>query len=88
MDNQTPAEQAATAALDELYGLGYNYHDRFADKVKAVGLNDVTAVSRARLTRCVVTVSTPAPDAVKVNLEREEGHEVLELSVSLPGKAG
>jgi cell division topological specificity factor len=28
------------------------------------------------------------PDAVKVNLEREEGHEVLELSVSLPGKAG
>jgi cell division topological specificity factor len=27
------------------------------------------------------------PDAVKVHLEREEGHEVLELSVSLPGKA-
>lgn len=26
------------------------------------------------------------PDAVKVNVEREEGHEVLELSVSLPGK--
>ena len=28
------------------------------------------------------------PDAVKVHVEREEGHEVLELSVSLPGKAG
>lgn len=27
------------------------------------------------------------PDAVKVNVEREEGNEVLELSVSLPGKA-
>jgi len=27
------------------------------------------------------------PDAVKVHVEREEGHEVLELSVSLPGKA-
>jgi cell division topological specificity factor len=29
-----------------------------------------------------------APDAVKVKVEREEGHDVLELSVSLPGKAG
>lgn len=28
------------------------------------------------------------PDAVKVNVERDEGQEVLELSVSLPGKAG
>jgi len=27
------------------------------------------------------------PDAVKVHVEREEGQEVLELSVSLPGKA-
>ncbi len=24
------------------------------------------------------------PDAIQVNLEREEGHEVLELSVALP----
>jgi cell division topological specificity factor len=29
-----------------------------------------------------------APDDVKVRVEREEGHDVLELSVSLPGKAG
>lgn len=29
-----------------------------------------------------------SPDAVKVNVEREAGHDVLELSVSLPGKAG
>ncbi len=26
------------------------------------------------------------PDAIQVNLEREEGHDVLELSVALPGK--
>jgi len=25
------------------------------------------------------------PEAVQVNLEREDGHEVLELSVALPG---
>ena len=28
------------------------------------------------------------PDAVQVVVEREDGHEVLELSVSLPEKAG
>jgi cell division topological specificity factor len=28
------------------------------------------------------------PDAVKVNVEREDGREVLELSVSLPGNTG
>lgn len=28
------------------------------------------------------------PDAVKVHVGREEGHDVLELSVSLPGKGG
>jgi cell division topological specificity factor len=29
-----------------------------------------------------------APDDVKVHVEREAGHDVLELSVSLPGRAG
>jgi cell division topological specificity factor len=27
------------------------------------------------------------PDAIQINLEKEEGHEVLELSVALPEKA-
>jgi cell division topological specificity factor len=26
------------------------------------------------------------PDAIQINLEREDGHEVLELSVALPDK--
>jgi zinc protease len=66
MENQTPAEQAATAALNELFGLGYDYHDRFADKIKAVDLPAVREVARRRLSRCVVTVSTPAPELVTV----------------------
>jgi zinc protease len=66
MDHQTPAEQAKTAGLDELYGLGYNYHDRFADSVKAVQLDAVRNVAQSRLRRCVVTVSTPAPQLVTV----------------------
>jgi zinc protease len=65
MDNETPAEQATTAALDELYGLGYAYHDQFVPKINAVKLDDVRETSKARLSRCVVTVSTPAPELVQ-----------------------
>jgi zinc protease len=72
MDNQTPDEQATTAALDELMGLGYDYHDRFADKIKNVDLSTVRDVARSRLVRCVVTVSTPAPDLVTVKAGRRE----------------
>ena len=53
-----------TAAVDELYGLGYNYHDRFADNIKAVQLSAVRDAARRRLASCVVTVSTPAPELV------------------------
>lgn len=66
MENQTAGEQATTAALDELFGLGYDYHDRFADRIKAVELPAVRQAARQRLNRCVVTVSTPAPELVTV----------------------
>jgi zinc protease len=66
MDNQTPAEQAARAAIDELSGLGYDYHAKFADRIKAVDLSAVRDAGRARLGRCVVTVSTPMPELVGV----------------------
>ncbi len=66
MDNQTPAEQAATAATDELYGLGHDYHAKFAGNIKAVDLSAVRQAARERLTRCVVTVSTPMPELVTV----------------------
>ncbi|MGB7161378.1 MAG: pitrilysin family protein [Tepidisphaeraceae bacterium] len=61
MDNETPAEQATTAALDELYGLGYDYHDAFDDRINAVQLDQVRGVAKQRMVKCVVTVSTPAP---------------------------
>jgi predicted Zn-dependent peptidase len=66
MDNETPAEQATTAALDELYGLGYDYHDQFGERVNAVTIGDVRNVARSRLGKAFVTISTPAPEAVKV----------------------
>jgi len=66
LDRETPAQQASIAALDELYGLGYDYHDHFNERIEAVKLDQVRAVAAKRLSKCVVTVSTPAPELVKV----------------------
>jgi cell division topological specificity factor len=52
------------------------------------GAPDYLPLLRRELLEVIRKYVNVEPDAVKVNLEREEGHEVLELSVSLPGKAG
>ncbi len=72
MDNETAAEQATTAALDELYGLGYNFHAQFADNINAVTLSDVRAAGKYLLSKCVITVSTPHPELVKAQVGRRE----------------
>jgi predicted Zn-dependent peptidase len=72
MDQQTPAEQAAAAATDELYGLGYDHHTKFAERVRGVTLPSVRDAARSRLAECVVTVSTPAPDLVAAKPGRRE----------------
>jgi len=66
MDNETPAAQAETAALDELFGLGYDYHGQFADRIRSVTLPQVQALARTRLNSCVVTICTPEPGLVNV----------------------
>jgi zinc protease len=64
MDNETAAQQATTAALDELFGLGYDYHQHFAERINAVTLDQVRQAAKSMLRECVVTVSTPRPDLV------------------------
>jgi zinc protease len=66
MENETPAAQATMAALDEIVGLGYAYHEQFADRVRQVTLQQVQELARERLTDCVVTISTPRPELVKI----------------------
>jgi zinc protease len=66
IDNQTPDAQATTSALDELFGLGYNFHDGFAGRINGVSLDQVRQVSQSLLTHCTVTVSTPLPEAVEI----------------------
>lgn len=66
MEQETPGAQAQQAALDELMGLGYDWHRQFAGKIRAVSLDDVRRTARQRLRQCVVTVSTPAPEKVNI----------------------
>jgi zinc protease len=66
MENETPAAQAQMAAVDEVLGLGYDYHTQFADQVRAVTLGQVQDVARRRLRQCIVTISTPQPQLVSV----------------------
>jgi zinc protease len=66
LQKETASDQAMQAALDELYGLGYDRHERFAERIEAVELEQVRQAVRGRLVRAVVTVSTPQPEAVQV----------------------
>ncbi len=45
-ENTTIADQAQQAAVDELYGLGYDYHKTFDARIKAVTLQDAVDVAR------------------------------------------
>jgi predicted Zn-dependent peptidase len=66
LQDETASDQAQQAATDELLGLGYDYHAGFADRIKSVKIDQIADVARRRLRDCVVTISTPNPDAVKV----------------------
>ncbi len=68
MESQTSSERAMQAALDELYGLGYDYRERFRERVAKVTLDDVRQIARKYLTIPTVAVVTPAPEKVELGI--------------------
>ena len=46
--------------------MGYQYHQGFAERIDAVTLPQVQELARERLSRCVVTICTPAPQTVEI----------------------
>jgi zinc protease len=58
-ENTTIAEQARQAALDELYGLGYDYDQTFDTRIEAVTLEDVVGVARKYLNNYLLVTSSP-----------------------------
>ena len=66
LGKQTNADAAATAALDELYGFGYEWSESQADRIMAVTLADVQRVANKYLSGpATVTVITSEPGALE-----------------------
>lgn len=59
-ENTTIAAQAQQAALDELYGLGYDHDKKFAERISAVTRDDVVRIARKCLGNRVLVTSSPA----------------------------
>jgi zinc protease len=66
LDRQTNGERAAMAALDELYGLGYDFSDRLPELMDAIQMADVRDVAKRFLITPLIVVVTPEPQAVRV----------------------
>jgi predicted Zn-dependent peptidase len=63
LGNQSMSALAMQAALDELYGFGYDHQARLAEKYNAVTPDDVLRVAKKYLSGgYVATVATPDPD--------------------------
>jgi zinc protease len=58
---QTNASQATDAAIAELYGLGYDYTEDYAEKIAAVTSEDVRGVAQKYLKNPVTVVRRPQP---------------------------
>lgn len=69
MQNQTNADRAMQAGLNELYGLGHAFDEELLEMVEAVTLEDVRDIARKYLTNPVITVVTPAPEVVDIGVE-------------------
>ena len=78
---QTLAGVAAQITLDELYGLGYDFSDRYETQVKGISPQDLQQVARELLRpeRCVVVVGVPSRG--QILSPREESSERVPLSV-------
>jgi len=61
-ENTTIGEQAQQAALDELYGLGYDHDKGFDARIEAVTLDDVVRAARKHFNNYVLVTSSPNPE--------------------------
>jgi len=61
LDEQTNAQRAAAAALDELYGLGLDFRQREAEQLAHVTKVDVQRVANRYLHHPTIVITTPTP---------------------------
>ena len=66
INRQTNSDRAAAAALDELYGLGYEHSQTLSQRINRVSLDDVKRVGKKYLSaHHLICVTTPKPELIK-----------------------
>jgi zinc protease len=75
LENQTSASQAMSAAINELYGLGYDFDEKQLERIQRVTIDDMKRAARRYFSSYVLTVTardehiadgvTPKPVIVK-----------------------
>jgi zinc protease len=79
MDRQTPESVALEMALDELYGLGYDFEEKFAKGIGSVTADDVKRASSAIINKPIIVIATPKPELVdRAELQRAFDAKKLE----------
>ena len=61
LDEQTNEQRAAAAALDELYGLGFDFRHQEAERLAKVTKAEVQRVANAYLHHPTIVIATPSP---------------------------
>jgi zinc protease len=63
LEGQTNSDLAATAGLNELYGLGYDFSAREVERLQQVTKADVHRVAQRYLQHPTIVITTPTPEA-------------------------
>jgi len=58
MSRQTNSDQAMSAAINELYGLGYDFDDRYPDQIRAVARGEVIRIANKYFNNYVCAVAS------------------------------
>jgi zinc protease len=78
MRSQTPEGIAQVMTFDELYGLGYDFEQKYVERIKAVTADDVRRVASRFIGPPVVCITTPQPHLLDLNeLRRPYDAETL-----------
>lgn len=64
LSRQTPEEVAFEMALDELYGFGYDFEEKYPARLAAVTADDIKRAVNAYLNNPMICISTPDPSLV------------------------
>ena len=88
LDNQSAASLAMSAALDELYGLGYDWRQRMVARYRAITPQDVRNVGAKYLSKGLMTVVTGPLDEQALQAAPETSAPAQTQPASVPTTTG